>query len=167
MVTCEIEALGIAAAMKHFSPYIIQSKLNACVLTDSKPCVQAVDMLARGEFSTCPRVTSFLSTVIRYQVSVCHLNGPASIPSNFANRNAPKCIGPRCQVCSFSKQTEDAVVRPVNVQEVINNMTRLPFTTRSSSQNVQISAALMLIWDRVLVPLRNLLMLKMLSVISP
>ena len=38
---CEIEALSIAAA-KHFSPYIIQSKTPACILTDLKPCVQSV-----------------------------------------------------------------------------------------------------------------------------
>jgi len=36
---CEVEALSIAAATKHFSPFIIQSSLNACILTDSKPCV--------------------------------------------------------------------------------------------------------------------------------
>ena len=30
---CEVEALGIAAAVKHFSPYIIQSKKKACVQT--------------------------------------------------------------------------------------------------------------------------------------
>ena len=88
---CEIEALSIAAAVKHFSPYIIQSKLNTCVLTDSKPCVQAIDKLARGEFSASPRVTSFLSTVSRYQVSVRHLNGSANVPSDFASRNAPEC----------------------------------------------------------------------------
>ena len=42
---CEIEALAIAAATnsKHFSPFIIQSKHNACILTDSKPCVQAYE----------------------------------------------------------------------------------------------------------------------------
>lgn len=56
---CEIEAVSIAAAVKHFNPYIIQSKLNVRVLTDSKPCVQATDKLARGEFSASPRVTSF------------------------------------------------------------------------------------------------------------
>ena len=39
---CEVEALSISAAVKHFSPYIIQSKHTACVLTDSKPCVQAI-----------------------------------------------------------------------------------------------------------------------------
>ena len=45
---CEIEALSISAAVKHFSPYIIQSKHTACVLTDSKPCVQAIEKLCRG-----------------------------------------------------------------------------------------------------------------------
>lgn len=42
---CEVEALSIAAAVKHFSPYITQSRNRAHVLTDSKPCVQAVEKL--------------------------------------------------------------------------------------------------------------------------
>ena len=36
---CEVEALYIAAAVKHFSPYIIESEHHATVLTDSNPCV--------------------------------------------------------------------------------------------------------------------------------
>ena len=67
---CEIEALSIAAAVKHFSPFIIQSHHPACILTDSKPCVQAIDKLRRGEFSASPRVTSFLSIVSRYECSL-------------------------------------------------------------------------------------------------
>ena len=34
---CEVEALAIAATVKHFGPYIIQSSHRACVPTDSKP----------------------------------------------------------------------------------------------------------------------------------
>lgn len=45
---CEIEALSIAAAVKHFVPYITQSTQKTCVLTDSKPCVQAFENLCRG-----------------------------------------------------------------------------------------------------------------------
>lgn len=63
---CEVEALSISAAVKHFSPYIVQSSLNACVLNDSKPCVQAFEKMCRGEFSTSPRVSTFLSTVTRF-----------------------------------------------------------------------------------------------------
>ena len=36
-------ALAIAASVKHFSPYIIQSHKPVCVLTDSKPCVEAAE----------------------------------------------------------------------------------------------------------------------------
>ena len=74
---CEIEALSIATATKHFSPYIIQSNNNACILTDSKPCVQAFEKLCRGEFSTSPRVSTFLSVVSRFQASVRHVSGAA------------------------------------------------------------------------------------------
>ena len=52
---CELETLPIATATKHFSPYIIQSHLQACVLTDSKPCVEAAEKLCRGKFSASPR----------------------------------------------------------------------------------------------------------------
>ena len=129
---CEIEALSIAAAIKHFSPYIIQSTHNTCLLTDSKPCVQVVEKLCRGEFSASPRATSFLSTVSRYQINVRHLSGSVNIPSDFASRNASECMEPRCQICSFITQLEDSVVRSVLVQDTTYNQTRLPFTTRSA-----------------------------------
>ena len=57
---CQIEALSIAASIKHFSPYITHLVQPTCLLTESKPCVQAVQKLCRGEFSASPRVTSFL-----------------------------------------------------------------------------------------------------------
>ena len=134
---CEIEALSIAANIKHFSPYIIQSTHNTCLLTDSKPCVQAVEKLCRGEFSASPRVTSFLSTVSWYQINVRHLIGSVNIPSDFESRNASECTEPRCQICSFITQLEDSVVRSVHVQDIIDNQTRLPFTTRSAWLAIQ------------------------------
>ena len=36
---CEIEALAIGVAVKHFAPYIIQSTHSAQVLTGSRTCV--------------------------------------------------------------------------------------------------------------------------------
>ena len=63
---CELEALGITAAVSHFSPYIVQSQERATVLTDSKPCVEAYRKMSRGEFSLSARVTTYLSTVSRY-----------------------------------------------------------------------------------------------------
>ena len=61
---CEIEALAIGAAIRHFAPYIIQSPHTTEVLADSRPCVQAYEKLKRGEFSASSRVTTFLSTYV-------------------------------------------------------------------------------------------------------
>ena len=133
---CELEALGIAAALKHFSPFIIQSLHPACVLTDSKPCVQAIEKLRRGEFSASPRVTSFLSIASQYQVNIRHLAGTANIPSDFSSRNAPDCNEPKCQICSFIATTEDSVVRSTSVQAICH-LSRLPFTTRSAWLQIQ------------------------------
>ena len=68
---CEIEALGISVAIKHFAPYIIQSAYTNQILTDSRPCVQAYDKLKRGEFSSSSRVAAFLSNVSRFLVHAC------------------------------------------------------------------------------------------------
>ena len=95
---CEVEALSIAAATKHFSPYLIQFVKKACILAYSKPCVQAYEKLCRGEFSASPRVSTFLSVVSRYQASVRHVSGAAILPSDFASRNAAACDNETCHL---------------------------------------------------------------------
>ena len=134
---CEVEALSIAAATKHFSPYLIQSVKKACILTNSKPCVQAYEKLWRGEFPASPRVSTFLSVVSRYQASVRHVSGAAILPSDFASRNAAACENETCQVCSFISRTRDSVVRAVSVQDVLQGNVRLPFTSRPAWVAVQ------------------------------
>lgn len=132
---CEMEALAIATAVKHFSPYIIQSEQKTAVLTDSKPCVQAYQRLCRGEFSNSPRVSTFLSTVSRYQASVLHLAGTANLPSDFSSRNAPDCEEDCCQVCTFVHKTENSVIRHINTEDILSGSASLPYTSRSRSWN--------------------------------
>jgi hypothetical protein len=129
---CEIEALSIAVATKHFSPYMIQSKHTVCILTDSKPCVQAYEKLCRGEFSPSPRVSTFLSTVSRFQATVRHVSGAANLLSDHASCNAADCIDDSCQVCTFVRLTEECVVRQVKMQDILSGSARLPFTGRTT-----------------------------------
>jgi hypothetical protein len=129
---CEIEALAIASAITHFAPYIIQASTHAYVLTDSKPCVQALEKLYRGEFSASPRVTTFLTVASRYQVTLHHLAGKANIPSDFASRNAPECQEPRCQICSFIAAAETSVVHSVDVSDILSGVSKIPFTSRAA-----------------------------------
>lgn len=134
---CEIEALAIAAAIKHYSPFIFQSKLSTCVLTDSKPCVQAYEKLCRGEFSTSPRVSTFLAIASRFQVSIRHVSGQAILPSDFASRNAPDCNNPSCQICNYIHLQEDSVVRYITTQDVLSGKIKLPFTSRAAWLSIQ------------------------------
>lgn len=50
-------------------------------------------------------MTSFLTTVSRYQVSLQHLAGKANLQSDFASRTAPNCNEPYCQICTFVHDT--------------------------------------------------------------
>ena len=133
---CEVEALSIAATVKYFSPFIIQSSHPTTVLTDSKPCVQAIDKLCRGEFSASPRVTSFI-TISHYQVSLQHLAGKVNLPSDFTSRNAPDCNESNCQICTFVRDMEDSIVRGVSIQDILDNKSSLPFSTRSAWLQIQ------------------------------
>ena len=99
--------------------------------------MQSFEKLCRGQFSSSPRVTTFLSTASRYQISLRHLAGSANLPSDFASRNAAPCDDPRCQICSFVSQAEDSVVRPISVQDVLSGSVVLPFTTRSAWLDTQ------------------------------
>nr|XP_022310274.1 uncharacterized protein LOC111115730 isoform X2 [Crassostrea virginica] len=134
---CEVEALSISAAVKHFSPYIVQSSLNACVLTDSKPCVQAFEKMCRGEFSASPRVSTFLSTVSRFQVSLRHVSGAAILPTDFSSRNVPTCDNPSCQICTFVNATAQSVVQRVTTEDIEEGRAKMPFTTRTSWLTIQ------------------------------
>lgn len=134
---CEVEALSIAAATKHFSPYLIQSSKKACILSDSKPCVQAYEKLCRREFSASPRVSTFLSVVSRYQASVRHVSGASILQSDFASQNAAPCDNETCQVCTFITRTRDSVVRAVSVHDVLQGNVRLPFISRPAWLAVQ------------------------------
>ncbi len=134
---CEVEALGIASALNHFAPYFIQSKHAPHVLTDSKPCVQAYQKLTRGEFSASSRVSTFLTSVSRYGAHISHVAGKANLPSDFASRNPVECPGGTCQVCKFTDDIQDSVVRSLSVKDILEGVTRMPFTNRVAWQATQ------------------------------
>ena len=127
--------MSITATVKPFSPFIIQSKHRACVLTDSQPCVQALQNsnLCRREISSSPRVTSFLTTVSRYQVSLQDLAGIAKLHSDFASRNAQNCTEPNCQICFlFHVSVFRCTLSPLNKSLTTPSPYPSPATLRGS-----------------------------------
>ena len=91
---CEVEALSIATAIKHFSPFIIQSTQQPSLLTDSKPCVQAFEKLCRGELSASVLPHSCLLLVGARSIFVSSLDlqtflqiSPAETPQNVTSQD--------------------------------------------------------------------------------
>ena len=134
---CEYEGLGIAASLNHFAPYVIQSTSKPQVYTDSKPCVQAVQKLKRGEFSASSRLSTFLSAVSRYQAQVSHISGAVNLSADYASRQPLHCNSDSCSVCKFLSEVMDSVVQTITVDDVIQGRSRIPFTNRNTWIKVQ------------------------------
>lgn len=134
---CELEGVAIGAALNHFAPYILQSNHRPYVLTDSKACVQAVEKLNRGEYSASSRLCTFLSSVSRYLAVVKHIPGTTNITSDFISRNPVMCENPKCQICTFLKDSMSSVVATVSVPDILEGRVHLPFTNKRSWVEVQ------------------------------
>ena len=140
-IPCEMEALSIAVSLQHFSPYIIASHHKTCVLTDSKPCVQAYNRLCKGHFSHSSRVTTFLSTASRYSVQLQHLNGSVNVPSDFACRNPPECFNTACQICFFVNDLQTATVQKIDIRDITSGTSKMPFVNRPAWLSLQSDCA--------------------------
>lgn len=55
------------------------------------------------------QVPSFLTTVSRYQVSLKHLTGKASLPSDLTSCNALDCNKLNCRICTFVHDMQDSL----------------------------------------------------------
>lgn len=135
---CEVEGLAVAAALNHYAPFIIQSKEKPQVLTDSKPCVQAVQKLRRGEFSASARLTTFLSSVSKFGAQIQHISGAVNLPSDFSSRHPLTCDSPEtCQVCKFVHETSEQVVNDITISDIISGKAHIPYTNRAAWKEVQ------------------------------
>lgn len=126
---CEVEALAISTAIQHWAPYIIENQNTVQVLTDSRPCVQAQQKLSRGEFSSSARVSSFLSTISRYNVSIQYITGAMNIPADYQSRNPAVCLEASCQVCKFIDECDRSTVCNITVTDVLQGKSNMPFLT--------------------------------------
>ena len=136
--TCEVEGLSIAAAIKNFEGFIIQSKHRTIVLTDSKPCVDAYNKLLKGQFSSNARLSTYLSTISRHHVLVRHLAGTANLPADFASRNPVSCDSPEsCATCNFATDLDTSVVMSVSTADILSGSASLPFVNRKAWAKTQ------------------------------
>ena len=129
--------LAISSSINHWAPYIIESNNTVQVLTDSRPCVQAFDKLCRGEFSSSARVSSFLSTLSRFKVSLQHFSGSTNLPADFSSRNPPQCNEQNCQVCTFIQESSYSVVNKISVTDILEGRSPMPYISQTAWKSIQ------------------------------
>ena len=127
-----MEALAIASAVQHFSPYVRESKHPLQVLSDNRPCVQAFAKLRKGHFSASTRVSTFLSTLTQYSVIMTHLKGSNNTSSDYASRHPQSCVDSSCQICKFVSELSDSVIHQLTVEDVLSGASRLPYLNRTA-----------------------------------
>ena len=134
---CEIEALGINLSINHFSNFIRESKHCTKILTDSKACVQAFNILSQGGFSLSPRISSFLMNLNSMNLTINHISG-SSIPlTDFSSRNPVECTDKSCQLCQFVTEHLDIAVSGVSVEKILDGSLKMPFHNFSAWKEAQ------------------------------
>ena len=134
---CEVEALAISSAVHHWSAYIRESKQQTQLLTDSRPCVQAFKKLQLGKFSHSARVSTFLSTLAQYSVSVHHISGSSNLPADYQSRSAVSCSDQMCQICQFIVDSEEVTVSSVQVADILSGKCPIPYNSPAAWKATQ------------------------------
>ena len=116
---------------------IIQSHHKPRVFTDSKPCIQAVQKLQKGEFSASARLSAFLSSVSQYQAELFHISGENNLVADYASRHPLPCTAQQCAVCKFVAETMQSIIRAISVEDILEGKASLPYTNRNTWIAVQ------------------------------
>jgi hypothetical protein len=76
-------------------------------------------------------VTTFLSTISRFHVTLTHIPGKDNTISDYASRNSLQC-NDSCQICKFVNDLETSAVRELSVQDIMSGHCPVPYMTRSA-----------------------------------
>ena len=75
-------------------------------MIDSKACVQAVQRMENGKFSTSRRLQDLLSNLSAERIKVVHMSAKIASPIlqvvDFGSRNPVDCTLPMCTICKDS-----------------------------------------------------------------
>ena len=114
---CEREALAVATAIKKCSHFILESTKPLLILSDSKPVVEAFQLMRKGKFSTSSRMAAFLYAANQYKVDIQHISGKykQNVAPDYLSRNPATCNNNQCQICKFITETSMCVVSAIKV----------------------------------------------------
>ena len=121
---CEGEAKAVQLVIQHFEHFIRENPNTTIHLCDNIPTVLAWKKLMTGQFSTSPRISTFLSTLSSFPIRLEHRPGSSLEITDHASRHASAPCGNKCEICKFICDE----VRSGNNHEEMYPLTDLPMT---------------------------------------
>ena len=132
LLSCEVEALSIDAAINYFTLFFFQSSHATEILTVNRPCVKAYEKLMHGEFSSSSSVT----TVLSIQLSLpCSHQTHRSM--EFQTSEATILVSATARVVRFASSFKRWKTR-VSMGKVIDGSAKMPFTSRVAGHASQL-----------------------------
>lgn len=98
---CEGESKAVQLVLQHFEHLIRENPNTTTHYCDNMPTVLAWRKLMTGQFSTSPRISTFLSTLAALPVRVEHRPGSALEIADHASRHASAPCQGKCEVCKY------------------------------------------------------------------
>ena len=113
-MACELEALAFATAIQAEYDVLKEAKKPIIISPESKTVADAVKMLKKGQYSSSPRIQSFINNINRIPISVQLASGKSAqnVSSDFQSRHPSACNTQHCAICNFTNETSDSVLLP-------------------------------------------------------
>ena len=148
---CEFEAYSISQGIKKMKPFFRFVETQTTAMIDSKACVQAVQRMENGKFSTSRRLQDLLSNLSAERIKVIHMSAKIASPIlqvvDFGSRNPVDCTLPTCTICTDSASPDITFFGKADVKEVIIPITSMSIVQflsgRKSKCQVPISSGLL------------------------
>ena len=119
-MACELEALAFATAVNAEYETLKECTKPIIITPDSKPVADAVKLIKKGQYSSSPRVQSFISNINRLPIIVQLASGKSkqNQSSDYQSRHPSKCSSQHCSICSFVLDTADSVLIPAAINHL-------------------------------------------------
>ena len=116
---CDGEAASAAFGLNrpHIRDPILQSNKTTYILMDSKPVVEAANLLKRGKLSASNRMSKLLNSFSGLMLDFRHNSGKLGHNDwdDFHSRNPAKCSRPDCHTCKFLLDCASLTIGAVGV----------------------------------------------------
>ena len=122
---CEFEAYSIAQGIKKMKPFFRFVETQTTAMIDSKACVQAVQRMENGKFSSSRRLQDLLANLSAERIKVVHMSAKISSPLlqlvDFDSRNPVDCDSTTCTICKESTEPDITFFGQANVTSSVPN----------------------------------------------